>query len=66
MALSNQSDLPVFFSPRQVNLKISHRITTDPTIPEMTCRDWPNPRRWLTENGQIPEKTYPKWTNPER
>jgi hypothetical protein len=32
--LSNQSDLPAFFSPRQVNLKISHSILPNPTIPE--------------------------------
>jgi hypothetical protein len=35
MALSNQSELlPAFFSPWQVNLKISHRILPNPTIPE--------------------------------
>jgi hypothetical protein len=34
MALSNQSDLSVFFSPWKVNLKISHRILPNPTIPE--------------------------------
>jgi hypothetical protein len=32
MALSNQSELPVFFSLRQVSLNVSHRI--NPTIPE--------------------------------
>jgi hypothetical protein len=34
MALSNQKELPAFFSPRQVNLKISHRILRNPTIPD--------------------------------
>jgi hypothetical protein len=34
MALSNQSELPAFFRLRQVNLKISHRILPNPTIPE--------------------------------
>ncbi len=51
MALFNQSELTAFFSPWQVNLKISHRILPNPTIPEddlprmaksrkMTYRDW--------------------------
>jgi hypothetical protein len=34
MALSNQSELPAFFSPRQDNLKISHCILSNPMIPE--------------------------------
>jgi hypothetical protein len=34
MALSNQSELPALFSPRQVNLKISQHILHSPTIPE--------------------------------
>jgi hypothetical protein len=34
MALSNQSELLALFSPRQVNLKISHHILPNPTIPE--------------------------------
>jgi hypothetical protein len=33
MALSNQSQLPGFFSPGQVNLKISHLILPNRTIP---------------------------------
>jgi hypothetical protein len=40
MALSNQSELPALFSPRHVNLKISHRILTNPTIPEDNLTDW--------------------------
>jgi hypothetical protein len=39
MTMSNQSELPTFFSARQVNLKISHRIFINPTIPE---DDFPN------------------------
>jgi hypothetical protein len=34
MALSNQSELPAFFSPWQVNLKISHHILPNPKILE--------------------------------
>ncbi len=34
MALSNQSDLPVCFSPWKVNLKIRHCILLNPAIPE--------------------------------
>jgi hypothetical protein len=34
MALSKQSELPAFFSPRQVNLKISLRIIPNQTIRE--------------------------------
>jgi hypothetical protein len=52
MALSDQSELPMFFSPRQVNLKISYCILPNPTIPEddlprlaksrlTTSRNWP-------------------------
>ncbi len=26
----------------------------------MTYREWPNPGRWLTENGQIPEGDLPR------
>jgi hypothetical protein len=33
-ALSNQSELAAFFSPWQVNLKISHRILPNTTFPE--------------------------------
>ncbi len=34
---------------------------------QMTCWDWPNPRRWLTQNCQIPRKmTYREWPNPGR
>jgi hypothetical protein len=56
MALSNQSELPAFFGPRQVNLKISHSILPNPTIPDddlprmaksqkMTYRDWPTSQK---------------------
>ncbi len=59
VALSSQSELPTFISARQVNLKISHRILLNPTIPE---------------NGLIPEDdllrmaisrkmTYRDWPN---
>jgi hypothetical protein len=62
MALSNQSELPAFFSPRKVNLKISHRILPNPTIPgddlprmaksrKMTYRDWP--KSWLTTSRNL-------------
>jgi hypothetical protein len=34
MALSNQSDLPAFFSSQKVTLKNSHLILSNPTIPE--------------------------------
>ncbi len=58
--MSSKSELPTFFSARQVNLKISHRILLNPTIPE---------------NGLIPEDdllrmaisrkmTYRDWPNP--
>ncbi len=71
MALSNQSESPLFFSPRQVSLKIWHCILFNPTIPEddmltmakswkITYREWPNPGRCLTENGQIPEDDLPR------
>jgi hypothetical protein len=46
-ALSNQSDLPAFFSPRKVNLKIG--LIPEDDLPRlakshrMTCQDWPNP-----------------------
>jgi hypothetical protein len=40
MALSNQSDLPVFFSPRKVNLQISHLILPNPTMPEDDLSRW--------------------------
>ncbi len=53
MVLSNQSDLPAFFSPRKVNLKIG-------LIPEMTFREWPNPRRWFTKNCKIPGNDLPR------
>ncbi len=44
---------------------------------KMTYRKWPNPGRWLTENGQIPEDEIPRiaksrkmtsreWPNPGR
>jgi hypothetical protein len=42
MALSNQSELPAFFTSRQVNLKISHRILSNRKLRKMTCRKWPN------------------------
>jgi hypothetical protein len=59
MALSNQRELPAFFSPRQVDLKISHRILPNPTIPhftrmaksrKMTYRDWPKFRLTTRRN----------------
>jgi len=46
MALSNQSDLPAFFSPGKVNLKIG--LIPEDDLPrmaksqKMTYRDWPN------------------------
>jgi hypothetical protein len=54
MALLNQNNLLAFFSSLKVNLKIIHRILSNPTIPEddlprmtksrkMTYRVWPNP-----------------------
>jgi hypothetical protein len=58
MALSNQSELPAFFSPWQVNLKISHHILLTQKFWKMTCQDWPNPRRLLTENGQITDADF--------
>jgi hypothetical protein len=53
MALYSRSELPAFFSRRQVNLKNSLRILPYPTVPEddlpgiaksqkMTYEDWPN------------------------
>jgi hypothetical protein len=53
MALYSRSELPAFFSRRQVNLKISLCILPYPTVPEdglpgiaksqkMTYQDWPN------------------------
>ncbi len=64
MSVANQSVLPAFFSPQQVNLKINHRILPNTTIPEddllrlawsqkMTYREWKNPGRLLTEISQI-------------
>ncbi len=61
MTLSKQSELQAFFSPRQVNLKISHQILPNPTIPEddlprmaesrkMTYRDWPKSRLTTSRN----------------
>jgi hypothetical protein len=56
MALSNQSELPAFFSPREADLKISHCVLPNPiTIPEDNLRNWRNPRRRFTKNGQIPD-----------
>ncbi len=67
MALSSQSELPAFFSPRQVNIKISHRILPNTQqFRKMTFREWPIPRRWLTENGQIPEDDFREWQNAGR
>jgi hypothetical protein len=66
MALSNQSDLPAFFSPRKVNLKISLISEDDLRVPrmaksrKMTYREWPNPGR-LTEIGQIPAYVKPEF-----
>ncbi len=57
MALPNQSKLPAFFSPRQVNLKIRH---PPPTILEDDLSRMANSRRWPTENGQISEDYLPK------
>ncbi len=59
LALSNQTELPAFFSPRQVNLKSATPFFPTQQFRKMTCRDWPNSRRWLTENGQIPEDDLP-------
>jgi hypothetical protein len=64
MALSNQ--LPAFFSLLQVNLKFSHRILPNRTIPKddlprlaksqkMTNPVWPNPG--VTDIGHIPAGT---------
>jgi hypothetical protein len=64
MAFSNQSELRAFCIPGQVNLKISYHILPNPQFRKMTCRDWPNPRRWLTESGQIPEENLPRMANP--
>jgi hypothetical protein len=50
MALSNQSDLPAFFSPRKTNLKIG-LIRED---------EWTNPGRWLIEYGQISKDDLPR------
>jgi hypothetical protein len=55
LALSNQSPLPAFFSPGQVNSKINHLILPNQPLRKMTCQDWPNPRRRLIQYGQIPE-----------
>jgi hypothetical protein len=55
MGLSNQIELPAFFSPREADLKISHYVLPNQTIPEDNLRDWPNPRRRFTKNGQIPD-----------
>jgi hypothetical protein len=49
-ALSNHSELPAFFSLRQVTLKISHRILPIPTIPE---DDLPRMAKFRCEVGQI-------------
>ncbi len=57
MALSNQSELPAFSSP-----PASQSATTffpAQQFRKMTCRDWPYPWRWLTQNGQIPEDDLP-------
>jgi len=43
MACSVKVTYQYFSDPRQVNLKISHRMPSNPTVPGMTCRDWPNP-----------------------
>ena len=47
MALSNLSDLPEFFRPRKVNLKIGQILEDDSprtaTSRKMTCRERPNP-----------------------
>jgi hypothetical protein len=45
MALSKQSELPAFFRPQQVKLKVSHSIRPNPTIPEDDIPRWPNPGR---------------------
>ncbi len=60
MALSNQSKLPAFFSHRQVSLKIATPFFPNLQFRKMTCRDWPNPWRWHTENGLIPEDDLPR------
>jgi hypothetical protein len=51
LSLSNQSELLAFLSPRQI--KISHHILPNPTIPEDALprlaksqnQEWPNPGR---------------------
>jgi len=60
MSMSNQSELPAFCNPWQVNLKsTSYHILPNPTIPDddlprlawsrkMTSREWPNPIKWHT------------------
>ncbi len=56
MALSNQSELPGFFSPRHVNFKISHLILSSLTIQEDDfAEDGLIPEDDLIENGQILE-----------
>jgi hypothetical protein len=55
MAFSNQSELLALFSPRQVNLKISHRILPNLTLPEDNLTKIGYHRRSLSENGQILE-----------
>jgi hypothetical protein len=45
MALSNQSDLPMFFNPRKVNLKIGLEDDLPRMVNsrKMTYPEWPNP-----------------------
>jgi hypothetical protein len=56
MVLSNQSELPAFFSPQEVKIKIDlipeddlSRMTKSR---KMTYREWLNPGRYLSEIGQ--------------
>jgi hypothetical protein len=53
MALSNQRDLPAFFSPRKVNVKIG--LIPEDDLPVMV-KSWKMTYR--TENGQIRKMTY--------
>jgi hypothetical protein len=53
MALSNQRDLPAFFSTQKVNVKIG--LIPEDVLPKMV-KSWKMTYR--TENGQIRKMTY--------
>ncbi len=59
LALSNQSKLPAFFSPRQVNLKISHRLLRMAKSRKMIYLPKMAKSRKM-KNGQIPEDDLPR------